>query len=471
MNLLGKNFAFVLLLFISMSGAITSYLELLSQYFVSEAEQETSRFFSTKDRIGRVSLNADVENIYQAWKQVESYAFLDVNAHVGLGRAALVLASITDNREAQADLFCESLSQFAMAVKAQPLNAGHHISFADLQLQIPNPNSLCNTIENRSYDFKTDMSYLERLQHARGLYPFGVKEMYLASLVYMAAGKKYEALSLLRQNQELNPLFTRAQRHWLFSQINSQEELSAALPRKYPEVENWINYFIQNRSLDYSSWLGVFESAVESSIDELVNRYKDGKLTQDDFSLFIKSLSGKSISHRSENLRRRFDLLLADIFEIEGNEDWSRMLRQRATLRRVPVLKSVIADEINPSGVMLFGWYRDWESRLAYFDNIGRSFGIFLPGSESAKYVYLSSLYGQSGLTGRDIGLAASFDNHRYHEVKGDYQIYSFVVDGRETLVIDVSKLKFRFLKIRYKGAGRDQKFTHSLQQLVQVYG
>lgn len=386
------------------------------------------------------------------------------------GRLALIEAFSAAELTEKLRAICEGLSLFQQAAVFSPASPRYQIAWADVAAQISKPERSCSS---SGISFSEDTLGIEgRLQHALGLAPFSGVDAYLAAIVYVAVGKKIAALSLLRDSSEVNPVFTQLQREYVYRLVSSQDELEAALPRKFPEVVSWVNHFFLLRPRDYSAWRTTFESAVERSIDELLERLSAKRLDPVFFANYLKQVSMLPPVFTSDQLRRRLDDLLANIYAVDGFADWSDFLRQRSQLARVPVLKSSPVDDKQPKTTMLFAWHREDSLEPADLDVLGRTVGIFIPRGFNVRYLVLENAAGGEKLSDDLVELLTSEDNLRFYPYSSKVHPRSLLIDGRQRLIFGfTSDEAFRYLKIRYRGPGHEASFRNSLQNLVQAYG
>lgn len=382
------------------------------------------------------------------------------------GRIALMLALASNSVSQTQSLtsLCSAWQSFKRAAELSPRNPSYQIAWADAEAQLKNPKLLCN-VSNSGLD------PLQRLAWAKRLAPNSTTELYLSALVHLAIGDKQEALRVFRSLQEMDPNFTSSQRDYVYRQVKTEQDLRTAAPAKFPGIVHWINYFASERPHEFLAWRASFAEAVDGAITELEDRLRKEKLSQQNFSNFIKMINYLPITTTTEHLRRRLDAVLARLYVREGEAKWAEMLRYRMSLMRVPVLKALIADDKVPSNTMLFGWTSDRETNTAFFDYLGHSLGLYLPRGYSPTLLILETTEPGVRLGERDLELLFSHDNLEFFPLQERGEAKTFLVDGRERMVIELERADFRYLKVRYRGANRKPRFSNKMSELVQVYG
>ena len=457
---------FILLLLASVIGLVFSILQFVSYSLTYRAESEVGALIGATSTYSSSAIETDARLIFRNWEKVQGLSFFNPDSLYSYGRAATMMSSLQDSFDDKISYICKAYESYFRATKKSPFNAKFQIARADIETQVPHVFKFCGIESDR----EAKLTAVQRLDYAVGLMPFGGVETYLAAIVYAANGKKNKALNLLRQNRELNPHFTLAQRDYVYQFVSTRSDLEAAISRRYPDVINWINHFYINRKGDFESWFPVFEAALDEAVEDLVLREQQ-RADEVNSEAFIKAVAHTPVVLRSNLLRAKLDGYLAGIYRKEGKREWSDFLKRRAELIRIPVLKSYISDDLKPGSTMLFGWLRDHEERVAALDHLGRALGIYVPEKNRVKNLVLQSVDARAGLNEDSIKLLVSSDNLIFHELKSGFTTSKLLVEGKEVLVVEFDNSNFRFLKIRYSGTERRPKFINNLESLVQVYG
>lgn len=464
MRLLFSLFAFA----ISLAGLLQSGWEVALSRALEHVKQDSS-FTSVEDNKAflKKSLDEEISELYSGWAGMARYAALSPEVDYSFGRASLLLSLLTVNRSEKLSLYCQALAAFKSAAAHSPNNPRYHIALADVEGQFRGASDyFCPEQPSKS-----TLSPAERLRHAQALAPYSTVDLYLAAVVYLGLNMKDDALRLLRLNQEINPSFTEDQRRYAYRLVSSQNDLHVALPRRYPEVLLWIAFFSRERESDYLLWRETFEQALMEAVTELQGRFRRGELGEEAYSRFLKSISALPLVASSTLLQRELDMIQADVYAAEGAEVWADVLHARSELERLPVLKSVIADDRQPKQTMLFNWAADAEVNRASFDSLGHSLGIYLPQDMVLSLLILQSSDSSARIKTNELEILASKDNFDYHPLSTDGHLRTEIVDGRETLVFDFPTNDFRYLKLRYLGSNRSPRFTNSFANLLQAYG
>lgn len=463
----------LIFLLLSFTGFAQTAHQLYLDLAIARAKAQAQTLIQNKPRLYQTNPIQEIEQLYASWKKALPLGFPVPEVSYGIARAALLRALVA-KPDLQLPLVCEAFQRLVEATHSSPHVARYHIALADLQTQLPHPEITCLALENEAGSSLQKLAYVEpskRLAWALSLGPWATTDLYLASLVYLNLGQKMKALELLRINQHINPYFTTEQRNYAAQLVTSKAELEIALPRQYPEILSWVHHFFTLRRNDYLRWKEVFVTTLDAAINEVIERFHARKLAPEHYSAYIKSIATVPLSTNSDLLRRHLDALLADIYEVEGQANWARILRVRKDLNRIPVLKAAIADDRLPLKTMLFGWVEDDEQRTLQLDVLGQSLGIFLPEGMNASMVILQN-QGSSGMFGKEsLEILVSDDNLNFHPSRGHIETQVFFIDGRETVALLFEQTDFCFLKIRYTDPNQKAHFENSLTNLIQVYG
>jgi hypothetical protein len=456
---------------ISLLGIIFGIWDYAVQRTLSSIEDEAAILAGKVPQYHPLSAADEVSRLFSQLQSLGKYANTFPDVAFSLGKANLVKSLHAQSMNERVSLFCDALSSFQGATQSSPHNPRYQIAWADVQAQLPSAEVVCPGLGATLRSSGTQLSTAERLAWAEELAPFSTTDLYLSSIVYLSLGLKDKALSLLRLNQEINPSFTNEQRDYTYNLVNTQEELLLAMPPHYPEILSWIWYFSRNRESDYLLWKDSFVTSLNQAITELQTRFRQGKITPDAYSGYLKSINALPLIPASEVLRSRLDDLMANIYEVEGNTFWSGVLAKRQMLSRLRVLKALVVDDKQPGSTMLFGWVPDSEPRSAEIDVLGRSVGIYLPRGNQLQMLVLQSTTLSEGLDKKSLEVLYSNDNQSFHPLNIGDQIASGVVDGKETLVITFPQANFRYLKLRYLGSNREPRFANRFSDLIQAYG
>lgn len=452
-----------------------------------EVASESTREFS-RQRHRAFAQSQEYRQLVKHWNAIEglgqplvSFAAPSLNAaswSSGVGQKALLNLSLVtatqlgDHTTQKIQLLCEALRHFYKATLESPSNPEHQISLADLQVQLMRPNQICSSVDSGWEPLNISLTAVERLAHAVQLAPFEVYDLFRAAMVYVGMGRKNDALALLRKNDEINPLFSVEQRNYAMELITEQEHLNQAIPRSYPSVIHWVAHFARNRPRDYLLWNQVFESALVDSLEGLRGRLRNGSLSEADFSRYLKAIASLPIGHFSDGLRQELDRGLSETYLKSGNTEWSRLLLQRSQLKRIPVLKSVLSDDLRPEVAMLHNWQLDDSRVNETIDALGSSLGFFVPQEYYPELIILESRTRPlSERLSRNLQIFASDDNQRFYDVTAKSRIEVANFDSKQAVAISLPSLSPKFLKIHYSGSRRVPEFQNDFSKLLQVYG
>ena len=263
MNIL--QFRALLVFAIALVGIVQVSSEFIAKHLSTSARAQAEILTGSESIIRTRPLEDDVRDLHKKWNQVAPFASFYPHSNYSLGRSALLMSASVSDPDEKIFYVCEALEYFRNGTLQTPHSPDFHIALADLQAQVPNPERVCEQFKDTEGKLFS-LSPSERLAFAVNLSPHSVVDTYLASIVYLSIGKKDDALTLLRQNQEMNPLLSSGQRLYTFGLVTTEHDLALAIPRRYPEILKWIGYFSTERPSDYLSWRGTFISALDDSI-------------------------------------------------------------------------------------------------------------------------------------------------------------------------------------------------------------
>lgn len=382
-----------------------------------------------------------------------------LNSNVYYQRARIAHQRAVDDKSSDRD--CEALREVTKAALLSPATAKYQITWA-LFAQGLSADAACGSA--RANDG------LARLHAANSLAPASAADVYQSAVTLLKYKEREKAFALFQKAQELDPLFSDEQKEFIYDLVTSAEDLAQLMPHRFPQTVTWVSYFSEKRPAELREWNLVFAKALGDTISELDARVHDGRIDQDDFSQYIKQIQDTIVTARTEDLRVRLDKILANLYALDGQTEWSQILTERAEVKRLPVLKGIIPNDKN-SELPLFGWHEDTSGEEVGFDRAGQSIGFFVPENMRVERIVLE---------GRNLGnkerelplqLFSSSDNRTYHPYRGTFDIKTYTVDQHDEVIISLSETRYQYFKLVYQGTLREPRFVNSFAQLLQVYG
>ena len=464
-----SNFvSFALPFLISAAGITQTFSEFWSQQYLEEAR------LNLKASVGEESVfNSWTKDLLQLAGEISEraqYSLLEADIHYLAGKANLVGSLRPEKLEDRLSRLCLALAHFSEASKRNPHKARFHIARADLEIQLQGATGLCS--KKLGLPKKTSLeNALQSLTWAESLAPRSVKDLYLASLVYLGAQEKTRALDLLRKHQEVNPYLTQAVREFIYQLVASASDLKSALPHRYPELIVWSKHFSRQRPLDYDRWRSVFVDASQSALDELAQRHREGKIDQTNLEQFVDEIAAMPHSLLSDNLRRSLDRTRSRLKGEKGKSSWAAFLEERGELKRIPVAKSILKDDENPKRTMLANWTQDHSSQWINFNVLGSTLGIAIPDNSAPKMLVLEGVSNNARLETKAIKVFISDDNQTYHPLRGKLDLKEHFIQGQQTIQLKIPEGSFRYLKIHQAGTQRKSGMSNRFDKLLQVYG
>ncbi|MCB0322665.1 MAG: hypothetical protein KDD69_03795 [Bdellovibrionales bacterium] len=454
-----------LLFFACLLGMGQSGVELLGHRLSSSAETSAQTISAERPLYDRSSLRSDFEVLIRKWERATHFSPWDSEVTQSLARARLASLPTLPLAE-RPNAVCASLRDLRSAVQRSPQEAALHVAIADIEALAPSWRTLCEIDAAEPFT-----STSERLRWVQVLAPFSVTEQYLSAVVYLALGEKEDALDLLRKNQEINPYFSQAQREFTYRLIENEGQLQTALPKKYPEITYWIKHYARQQPAALERYGAVFLGALREAVTDLVARYRSGQLPVRPFGQYLKNIRHLPLVEADPGLIATLDQMLIDVYRAEGNAWWADVLRRQTSSTRIPILKTMLADDHAPGSRMLYGWTTDLETRSAALDEPSQSAGIFLPDGYLPDFLVLQTSESDGRLDPSELDLLGSRDNERFHPFLPRSTPSVGSVDGKATLLLELPPTDFRYFKIHYRGNAKRARFSAPLAELFELYG
>ncbi len=451
-----SSIAIPLALIVLCGAALSSLIELRSSLAARSAEEE-STLYSANDGVAAARLtSAKAEEESGRAQAATQLLWPRTRSFVHLARVYNSLALGEDNAQKKISYLCQSLSAIGAAVKHEPFNSRYLINWANLR-QLLGGMACSEPYTTGAFGAVTQLA-LERN-------PTDTRVLYAAALVYYWDSNAARSRELLHQMLQLGGKLSAGQERFVYSTIESEGDVSAVVPARFPQVVVWSSAFRTIDLVRYNAFRGAFGNLEVQAVEASAGEYDRGRIPSELHQQRLLSLFG---AESSEASRVTLDTEFSRFAVQQRQRDLAEYLGERAKLRELTILRASLEGDTRPLRSSLSGWGLD---EPTVFDEFYRSVGFYVPDGQELTYVQLASATGAEMPSRADVRLLASADNENWIDLTEELQMRSFLVAGAPLLVLRPKHAVFKYWKVQFASPERRGAFKNSLARLVRVFG
>ena len=360
-------------------------------------------------------------------------------------------------------LLCKALEQLEKSSQVKPTSTKILLAKADIEAVLLNNRATCLN--------KTEKELLKSLDYILSLNPFGMQELYQASLISLRLSDPEKAFTYLRRCLETHENFPKENQVFFTKFLTNSKLVGISLPRKLPQLYYWLELLQEKQA----KVLKTSETQVRNALNEAITKLKSdwlaGQISGNQVLKIAWNIFGRSVVRDNESSRKLLDLLLSEVLAKSRNESLVPMLRKRAALNRYNHIFSVVKNDYNPESTMLFNWQKYDSSPMIKIDEPQQSIGFYLQGNLKPKLLFLKSGTKHSSFNADGLEIWGSSDNINYIRHSLASKPSSANISGSEVLMINLEGFSAKYIKLHYSGFKYNYYFKNNLQELVQFYG
>ena len=385
----------------------------------------------------------------------ESFAAVP-QTHIEFARLLKRAGDQATSSEEKIDFYCKTLSMLGRALKQRPFDSQYLINWANMRQLLAGV---------KCAQERTAGDYRRAVETALSLDPANAELKFSAALLALWSGDKPRALDLFGQVLIFATSLTDAQKELILWQIEDDGDLKRVVPARFPQVNQWAALFMLKDPERFAALKGAFGQLQVRALEDALREYDSGLIPADIYYRHLVSLLAVSAS---AEVVQRADLELAGYFRAEGLEEPAQYYEERAELERLEIVPAWRAADTRPVSSCLAGWSRN--DRLV-FDNYYTTLGFFLPPGRRVKLLELHSPRSAKPLELEFVRIYVSDDNERWREL-GE-KVESRIVDyaGGSLVALRIRGSYFKYWKVHFGGAQRNNNFGNTLFDVLRVYG
>ncbi|NLF24352.1 MAG: hypothetical protein GX589_01670 [Deltaproteobacteria bacterium] len=358
--------------------------------------------------------------------------------------------------ELKIDFYCKTLSLLGSAVQQRPFDAQYLMNWANMR-QILAGVSCSQDLTSGNFEEAAETALLR--------HPADAELQYRAALLSLWAGNKTRALELFSRVLLLATDLTELQREYIRQQIDNESDLLTVVPARFPQVNQWAALFLAKDPERFSVFASGFKDLQVKALKKGLQDYRQGEIPPE---IFFRHLSGLMATAADAEMGQRADTEMATYFEEIGSEEGQRYFEERSKIRKLDVARAWRAADTRPASTCLAGWGR--KDRVA-FDSYYTTLGFYLPPGRRVKMIELHALQDIKALEPQFLRIYVSDDNERWRELGERIEVERISFAGGVLMALKIKGSYFKYWKVHFGGAQRNQGFVNTLPQIINVYG
>ncbi len=351
---------------------------------------------------------------------------------------------------------CNAESALEQELSVRPFASGALLNWASIRQMLGR--TVCPGTIGGNADFENALQFAVRQD------PTNPRILYGGALLEIWQGRKRAALPLLHKVLQYDLSLSRGQNQLIMSLVETEQDLRELVPARFPQITNVSALIMGNNPQLFRALKSSFASLQETALHTSVEEYRAGAI---DSKLYLGRLLALLRVVASSALRQKVDEALSSYLGSHGQRPLAEYLQARASLKNLAIVRAVTSADTRPSKSAL----TNWENRdLVDFDQFYRSVGFYLGEGQLPQRIELVS--GKSGAAPSlgSIRVFVSNDNQDWIEAEPCLK-KTFQFEGRPIVVMEPDVGYYKFWKIHFSSAARDQQFVNLLPELLQVYG
>jgi hypothetical protein len=389
--------------------------------------------------------------------------------HYEAGRAQLLLALRASDSKDSLEKFCSAREHFLKASRKNPMNPVYHISVADIESLSPLLSSTCDAEKKEGRTHTPDVA--QRLALVAALAPVDLTSIYKSAIIYNQIGERERSLAAFRRYQELAPSTPWQIRNHLISIPRNESEVLKIIPRKYPDIIEWIRIFKDQRKEEYENHSGVFQEIITDIINRELDALHAGNINEAQFIQMLLTFSSHEITLRNQSLRSRIHTLLSEYYQTTDDSFAAELTSLYATSKRLPLAKSFEFSRKSPASGMLHTWHHDLSTVSVQLDLKAAHLGFFVAEPEAVSLITLTGSTGQIIPDSLSVKMWTSLDNRSFTSYRGALDIRHGEINGIPVAFIQLPRPPGRYNKLYFQaGNTLGGVISNTARDILQVY-
>ncbi len=395
-----------------------------------------------------------------------------------LGKLKLALGLETSNTEDKISSFCEARDFFISASRLSPNTVNYHIAIADIESISPYLSSTCQNYYNNNKKLKLDatnatgqISIQERLKLIKHLSPTDPTTLYQVALIEKNLGSRIEAMQDFRAFEE-NSLVPNSKEiiSYLLSQVQSEEEMNAIIPRKLPNILNWLNLY-KNKNLESKDYTNAFEVPLIETIEKIDEKtdYTDTEKKQL-INILYKLYWSQDVQTFSNFKNKLVKLMYKEITLSDNDNQSQEILKILANSIRSPFLVSTKLSSTSKKTAQVYSWLDYQEESALGLNNKIDAVGLYIPTYDKVNTILLQANEGE--ILPRDISIEiwSSTDNVNYTLSQTISSKITTQLGTRTVALFENTKFKTPYTKIYFTSNQKTIKLNSPINLALQIF-
>ncbi len=434
--------------------AVLSILSALLEFKATISYDRARSYFRNSENVPNNAVRRQSELTFA--KQAQESMASAAETEILLARVYRSLAKGNEISSASIQYYCKALSHVGAALAHQPTKGRYLVAWASLRQLLGGA---------RCDESNTSGDYIEAIKFALNGDPVDLDVTFASAQLYLWSGNKSMAYSLFKKVLTYNTSTTIDQKRFIFSQISNAEDLTAIIPARFPQVNEWARFF---REWDPGAFVEFREALSTLQIEALESSlmYVDTNEVEPEVRwLWLTELANFSAS---DDVRKRVDNEMVHYQETIGNTKLADLLSRRAALNEQKIVRAYEHGDTRATTSPLVHWNMN---EIVNLDDYYPSLGFYMVGNAQATLIELQSEQEVPALNPNLIKILVSDDNQNWSELRYLNDPEVLIVGSGSLVQLYPERQQHKYWKVHISGALRMRSFVNKLEYMLRVYG
>jgi hypothetical protein len=455
------------LIIVILGSSFLSYFELTSALYINSKnnlEKSISQSLPELKFLSQSEKKNKINSLIEKTTSSTSPLFNFKKNHA-LGRLLLLSGLETNLSDEKLNQICNAREELIIAAQSSPRKIEYQLSIADIESISSSLISTCDSLKNSA---KKSISLSERLQWVEYLAPNDPPTLYKKGIIERSIGARIEAMRSFRKFEENSLSSQEEYRRFIMSQAQTDLELEELLPRKYPNLLNWIAEYEKNPNPNIEYKL-VFEKVFLELISNLTNDKKIN--SKESLEMLYKMYWFQGIQY-SEAVKESLIKLIFKIASLHSSETFAKdFFGSLINQKKIPILISRNFSSISKKSSQIYNWTSHKDLNLISLDLKSESLGIFLPANSKTEKMIIQGGKGDKNIHSLKSSIWTSDDNITFTQSENIKSTRSGIIDSRPIAIFNLPELNAKYIKIFFSlESDKIQKLNSPTNLIVQLY-
>lgn len=453
---------------LSSSLLIHEVRSIYAEFNLGEAKKNIQKFLKEESFLSPTDYLDYFSKIETTLKKT---AYRDSKSSYELGKTYLLKGIKSSVADEKLYSFCMAREQFKRALLHSPRDLEYNLALADVESISPHLSVTCNNTYATS-STQSEHNVEERLLWIEHLAPNDPPTLYKKGLIEKAQGNRLKAMTSFRGYEEKSLSKNEATRQYLIQEIQNEEELTHAIPEKYPHTLQWYADYrrIGNTSLAFEK---IFEKKMLAMLHAIANNHAEGKIKSSELLSLLTKIRQTPHTSGFVTFETEVNALLFKHISLQTNDQFQAALYKKLSERkRAPFAIAQTLSGTTKKNAILSQWNTNNSQENISVDLRASGFFIYLPEEKETNLLIFQSTQSIHFPENTKIELWKSDTNSDYSIIQtADEKLTTGTLNEKQIGYIDLGRLQKGYYKI-YFSYPVDKSITISgpIEKIIQLY-